>query len=79
MNYDITYITGEIKKKKVIPNVKEEDEIKIDTGEEFIGQKSTKDLKEQLAKILETSEKIKKMFEKKKKRKNMKKNMKKNK
>lgn len=66
MNYDITYITGEIKKKKVIPNVKEEDEIKIDTGEEFIGQKSTKDLKEQLAKILETSEKIKKMFEKKK-------------
>lgn len=63
--YDISYITGVLKEKKVIPKVNEKDKSEIDIGEEFIGQNS-KGLKEQIKEILPILEKLKNLTQSKK-------------
>lgn len=50
-NYDVSFVTNFVKEKKVIPDVKEKDK-EIDTGKDFVGQKSG-NLEEQLKKLLE--------------------------
>lgn len=56
-NYDVSFLTGLIKEKKVIPDIKKDDDIKIDIGDEFLGQKSDS-LKKQIDKLLPLLEKL---------------------
>lgn len=56
-NYDVSFLTCLIKEKKVIPDVKKDDDIKIDIGDEFLGQKS-EGLKKQVDKLLPLLEKL---------------------
>lgn len=50
-NYDLSFITQDIKTKKVLPKVDEKDKKDIDVGDEFIGQ-NEKSLSEQIKEIL---------------------------
>lgn len=61
-NYDVSDITNFVKEKKVIPDVNDKDDVQINIGDEFIGQKSS-DLKTQLKELLPI---LQKFFENKK-------------
>lgn len=62
-NYDLTYITGTIKEKKVIPKLDETDKEKIDYGKPFVGQNTQKPLIDQIKELSKQTQELKKFIE----------------